>query len=434
MSLRERLEGRANPLLAVCEGRQLEVEGVRWLEPSLHGHAVALSVADPLVLIELLVACDGVAEAVLLISASASEADVRRLMGTAGAAVLVSDRGELAGRLAPDDALGTASTDPDAARATEWLVTTSGTTGPTKVVRHSIGSLTRTVRSTEADHPVWGLVYDLNRFAGLQVLFQALFDDGTLLAPVRHAAPDLVEAFIQGRCDHLSATPSLWRRLLMHPRSSEIPLSRATLGGEAPDDAVLRAVAARFPTARVSHIYASTEAGVGFTVTDGRAGFPSDYLVPGRVQGVDLKVVDGELLLRPHERRSAYVGDATSPVDDDGFVRSGDLVAVDGDRVRFLGRVGSGINVGGINVQPTEVEAVLYQHPHVVLCRVGSRPSPVTGALLTAEVVSDGGVADEVLKKELLALCRERLVREAIPRKLTIVPELELSNAGKVLR
>ena len=47
------------------------------------------------------------------------------------------------------------------------------------------------------------------------------------------------------------------------------------LSGEIADEAVLDALSALYPRARVAHAYASTEAGVGFEVDDGRAGFPA---------------------------------------------------------------------------------------------------------------------------------------------------------------
>ena len=57
----------------------------------------------------------------------------------------------------------------------------------------------------------------------------------------------------------------------------------------------------RFPEARITHIYASTEAGVGFAVKDQKAGFPASFLAdpPPRIQ-IDVSP-EGQLLVKPEQ-------------------------------------------------------------------------------------------------------------------------------------
>ena len=52
----------------------------------------------------------------------------------------------------------------------------------------------------------------------------------------------------------------------MQPTSCEFLLKRITLGGEIADQAVIDGLSKMFPLASIVHIYASTEAGVGFSV------------------------------------------------------------------------------------------------------------------------------------------------------------------------
>jgi len=54
-----------------------------------------------------------------------------------------------------------------------------------------------------------------------------------------------------------------------------LPVRQITIGGEAVDQVTLDQLRAAFPGARISQIYASTEAGALFAVRDGRAGFPA---------------------------------------------------------------------------------------------------------------------------------------------------------------
>jgi hypothetical protein len=104
-----------------------------------------------------------------------------------------------------------------------------------------------------------------------------------------------------------------------------LQLRQITLGGEPADQTVLSALALAFPSARVAHIYASTEAGVGFSVTDGQAGFPQEYLQAG-VGGNQLAMSElGNLLIKPEKHVPTYA-DGDVLVDNNGYINTGDLV------------------------------------------------------------------------------------------------------------
>ena len=153
---------------------------------------------------------------------------------------------------------------------------------------------------------------------------------------------------------------------------------------------MLDSLRARFPDAAIGHAYASTEAGVGFEVTDGLAGFPA-ALVECDEGPVRMRVVDDTLQLRSARTALGYLGpDAPALGDAEGWVDTGDLVERRGERFHFLGRRSGVINVGGLKIAPEEVEAVINACPGVRMSRVLSRASPVLGALVTAEVVLGG--------------------------------------------
>ena len=104
-----------------------------------------------------------------------------------------------------------------------------------------------------------------------------------------------------------------------------------------------------------------------------------------------MRVVDGSLQIRsPRTAIAAIVGERARRWSDDGFVDTGDMVELRGDRYYFAGRRGGIINVGGLKIHPEEVEAVINRHPAVRLSRVSGRKNPITGAIVVAEVVLDG--------------------------------------------
>jgi acyl-coenzyme A synthetase/AMP-(fatty) acid ligase len=171
---------------------------------------------------------------------------------------------------------------------------------------------------------------------------------------------------------------------------------------------------------------------VAFAVGDGRAGFPAS-LIEQRGAAVELTVVDGSLRVRSARTASRYLGSQGESLRDaDGFVDTGDMVERRGDRYHFVGRRGGIINVGGLKVHPEEVEAVINDHPRVRMSLVRTRKSPITGAIVVADVVVNGAYAD--LATELLELCRRRLPRHKVPAAITFVPSLTVAATGKIAR
>lgn len=327
---------------------------------------------------------------------------------------------------------------PETGDPTRWVLVTSGTTGEPKGVVHSLETLASTTKRDlpEGSEFRWGLLYDPARFAGLQVLLQALIGGGVLVVPPEGDLRTAVDFMIAERVTALSATPSLWRNILMTPGSEDLPLRQVTLGGEIADQSVLDALSKAYAEARIVHIYASTEAGVGFAVKDCLAGFPLTYLDAGTLDGVELKIgADDNLMLRKR-RPATFLFDHHRPqMTEDGFLNTGDRVQIRGDRVMFLGRSSGAINVGGNKVMPEEIEGFLLEHPAIVAARVYAKPSSVFGNLVAADIQlkSDGENAS-VVRAELLGLCRSRLQRWQIPAVIRVVQDLELSATGKVDR
>jgi acyl-coenzyme A synthetase/AMP-(fatty) acid ligase len=212
------------------------------------------------------------------------------------------------------------------------------------------------------------------------------------------------------------------------------------LSGEVADQALLDNLRAVYPNARIAHAFASTEAGVAFDVNDGRAGFPRG-LVDNPSGEIDLKVVDQTLRIRSGRNAARYLGAAPGVlVDEDGYVDTGDMVELDRGRYYFRGRVGGVINVGGLKVFPEEVESVLNADPRVRMSLVRARRSPITGAVVIADVVlanptgADATDAPDAVKHDLLDACRRQLAAHKVPALLRFVPALEFTAAGKLVR
>jgi acyl-coenzyme A synthetase/AMP-(fatty) acid ligase len=325
---------------------------------------------------------------------------------------------------------------------TEWILLTSGTTGPPKMVVHTLASLAGAMkaRGTPAGPALWSTFYDIRRYGGLQILLRATLGGGSLvLSSAGEAMSDFLQRAASRGVTHILGTPTHWRSALMSPAARLLRPQYVRLSGEIADQAILDHLRASFPDAKVVHAFASTEAGVGFEVADGKAGFPASLI--GRAgAAVDMKVVDGSLRIRSSRTAARYLGEqSTVLVDSEGYVDTGDMVELRGERYYFVGRRGGIINVGGLKIHPEEVETVINTHPRVRVSLVRARKSPITGALVIADVVLNmpleeaTGIA-QALEREILEHCRASLPRHKVPAKVNFVAALATAASGKIAR
>ena len=191
----------------------------------------------------------------------------------------------------------------------------------------------------------------------------------------------------------------------------------------------------------IVHAFASTEAGVGFDVHDGIAGFPAS-LIGRDGESVELKVEDGSLQIRSSRNAARYLGNSAAMLAaDDGFVDTRDLVELLGARYYFVGRKDGIINVGGRKVHPEEVEAVINRHPNVQMSLVSGRKNPIIGAIVVADVVvksdshpNTAETAVQRLKSDIIEICRRTLPPYKVPAMVRFVPSLEVAPSGKLRR
>ena len=117
----------------------------------------------------------------------------------------------------------------------------------------------------------------------------------------------------------------------------------------------------------------------------------------------------------------------------DGWFNTGDYVQIDSDGyIKILDRVTDIIIVGGFNVYPQEVEAILAEHDGVSLAVVVGMPNNISGEVPKAYVIRTQG--SEVSEGELVKFCKERLSHYKVPRSIEFVESLPISATGKILR
>jgi len=117
------------------------------------------------------------------------------------------------------------------------------------------------------------------------------------------------------------------------------------------------------------------------------------------------------------------------------WIDSGDVVATQADRVRFLGRANGSINVGGNKVMPEEIESVIKELPEVAFVQVRARKSAMLGSLVEAAITPmPGTVMDAAFKKQVTAHCRARLDAFKVPAFIVAADAIQLTASGKLSR
>lgn len=303
-----------------------------------------------------------------------------------------------------------------------WLLT-SGSTGRPKRVAHTLASLT-TVTGPQPPRR-WLCPYSPGTYAWWQVVTLGLTAPGQDLVVVD---PSELESWTAAALDHqvtaASGTPTFWRQSLLRAPEElrRVPLRQISLGGEPVDQAILDQLAATFPEARISWIYASSEAGASIAVHDRTAGFPVEWLDQVRPDR-PLIQVDGEELILTSPHHAAGL---------EGPLRTGDRVEIRDGRVHIVGRIDRDeINVGGSKVSAAAVREVLLAHPAVGWAAVKGRRAPLVGAVVAADVVLTEGADRSTAEQQIQTWCAQRLPEHAVPRRIRVLDTIPAKETLK---
>ncbi len=239
-------------------------------------------------------------------------------------------------------------------------------------------------------------------------------------------AASICDAIVANQAERLNCIPAVWRRILDYLRTREgrdLDLSSirfADTGTSATPLALLTGIEDAFPAACVRVFYGSTEAGsVAALDHHDLHRKPGSCGVPAPSCQVRI-AADGELLVRGPLVFDGYFDDdeATRAALAEGWYRTGDLAEADEDGyLSIVGRAKDVVRTGGESVAPTEVEAVLAEHPAVEDVAVVGLPDARWGEIVCAVVVTRPGQAVPTVD-ELRAHCGTRLAPFKHPRRV----------------
>lgn len=307
--------------------------------------------------------------------------------------------------------------------SSEITIFTSGTTGQPKKVVHTVASLTRSVRTGEKyQKHIWAYAYNPTHMAGLQVFFQALGNQNTLVNVFNKQRSDVYGLIAEHGITHISATPTFYRLLLPFEREYK-SVVRVTLGGEKSDQHLYDNIRKIFPSAKINNVYASTEAGSLFAAKG------ECFMIPEGLRD-KFKVVDDELLIH-----KSLLGKSDTFKFEGDYYHSGDLIEWKDKELglfKFKSRKNELINVGGYKVNPGEVENVLLSMNGIRQAIVYGKANSILGNVLCADIQLEEGanLSDIEIKKAL----HSQLQDFKIPRRIKFVEQMSLTRTGKLKR
>lgn len=316
----------------------------------------------------------------------------------------------------------------DALRATGeggLIIFTSGSTGRPKATLHSLERfLQKFDRPGRSLRTLAFLLFD--HVAGLDTLLYTLRNGGTLILTHRRDPQSILRLVVSHRVEVLPTSPSFLRLLCALSDITSYDLTNLeviTYGSEPMDEGTLRRVNACFPKVEIIQKYGTTETGSPRTASRNK-----DSLWLRFKEGeMQTRVIDGVLWLRGGGTMLGYLN-ASSPLSEDGWYCTGDLVEVNGEWIRFIGRSDDIIKVGGEKVAPLEVENIIRELDFVRGVFVKGEPHPLLGAVVSARVlVLPTGLKPKEAAARIRQYCRERLSAHKVPLRIDIVPEDSMS-------
>jgi long-chain acyl-CoA synthetase len=287
---------------------------------------------------------------------------------------------------------------------------------------------------------------------GLLVMNEAVSFGCTLALIPQPNAEEILKITEKHKVTHFPLIPRLIRQVLEHPKLDQYNLSSITTcssGGAHIPVNVMKDFE-NICGARMYQGYGLTEAGPIITSTpiEGEPNYHSAGLpYPDTlVKIVDLQLgeieqpagKEGEIIVKGPQLMKGYLSNSdTASVLNSGWLFTGDIGRLDEKGYLYIvGRKNDKIVASGHTVWPTMVEDVLVTHPSVKHAIAFGVPDPLRCSTdIKAMVVLKKDVEmSDVIKKELLKICREKLQEFEVPTNILFKKTLPLTLMGKVDR
>jgi acyl-CoA synthetase (AMP-forming)/AMP-acid ligase II len=337
------------------------------------------------------------------------------------------------------------------------IMFTSGTTGRPKGVMTTHGQNLRAIHdwaqiATLRESDRYLIVNPFFHAFGYKAGWLAALASGATVLPHLVFNPERVlERIVRDRVSVLPGPPTLYHALLDMPDLATRDLSSlrvAVTGAAAIAPSQIERMRAQLGFETVLTGYGLTES-CGFAALC-RSGDDAETVAQtsGRAMpGVEIRIADssgdpvalgetGEILIRGYNVMQGYFGQQETTfetIDGEGWLHTGDLGTLD-ERgyLRITDRIKDMFIVGGFNCYPAEIERLFSAHPAVAQVALVGVPDERLGEVGHAYVVLRSG--ELASAEDLTDWARKNMANYKVPRYLTLVDQLPVSAAGKVLK
>ena len=303
----------------------------------------------------------------------------------------------------------------------------SGTTGRPKAILHD---LTLFLKRFNTPRPTLRTLAFLlfDHIGGINTLLHTLFNTGTVICTSNRDIQNVVKLCNDFKIEVLPTTPTFLRLMLISGAiPDQIPktLKVITYGTERMDEGTLKSLCRLLPQVDFRQTFGMSELGILRVKSKSK---DSLFMRIGG-EGVEWKVENELLLIRSESRMLGYLN-ASSPFDEDGWYQTNDLVQVEGEYIKVVGRNNDIVNVGGLKFLLSEVERVAYANPDIELATARAIRNPITGqhVEITVQIQREHHVSIEALKKYF----SETLPTHMRPRRI-ILDEVNVGHRHKKL-
>jgi len=316
-------------------------------------------------------------------------------------------------------------------RQSGFVLFSSGSTGKSKAAVHDFSRLLPKFQMPRRSlRTVTFLLYD--HIGGINTMLYSLSNAGCMIT-LQNRDPDYVLRIVEDyKVELLPTSPTFINLILLSEAYHHHDLSSlkiVTYGTEPMPESTLKRFHELFPEMDLRQTYGLSELGILRSKS-----MSSDSLwVKIGGEGFETRVVDDILQIKAHSAMLGYLN-APSPFSEDEWFVTGDVVEVNGDYLRFLGRDSEVINVGGEKVYPAEVESVIQGMDNVAEVVVYSEQNPIMGQVVSARVRISKQEDRKSFALRLKRFCRERLQAYKIPVRIKLVDSKQHGDRFKKIR
>ena len=311
------------------------------------------------------------------------------------------------------------------------ILFSSGSTGKPKAMIHNLDTLIDSFKDKKEKSMNMLVFLMFDHIGGLNTVFNALCMGACLIIPKIKDAKTICELIEKYKIMVLPSSPTFLNLILISEEYKNYDLSSLrmiTYGTETMPQSLLLKLKEVFPKVKFLQTFGTSETGISTTSSKSSN---SLFMKLEDING-EYKIVENELWLRSKTQVLGYLNASMDSFTSDGWFKTGDLVEVDGEYIKIIGRAKEVINVGGQKVLPSEVESIILEMEEISDCMVYGEKNAITGQTVVCDVVLNKNI--ENIKKRVRVFCKDRLDAYKIPTKVNVVDKTNFSDRFKKIR